>query len=388
MKWFPRQVRVLALVVAAGSSAVFAADAPENTWRQLHSTDFSRFAANLRTAGFPEETIGLLISQDVTRRFEERERALQPSVHSAEELRSFWTPERREAWLQLRKEKNELLRSVLGIAPDVVAATDWVAANYPRLSRSDCDTIRMITEDYDQLLQRVLTQSRGHLTDFDRETIGFLEAERVQDLGRLLSAAEVIDYQIKRSRFGTFVRHQLQCFDPSPAELQTYYQLGVKHGLHLLAFGHRMGQNPEIQQAVDAELAALWSAERVATLKRARHPHYQTTFKLVDHLALPVAVADQIFDSHRQLDEDLRSMSSRRPAPVRIAVAPGERPDITAIQAQRSAERKEALTGFLDRHLAVVLSLLGETGLAEYREVNRNWIERIAAGTVVVFSFN
>lgn len=46
--------------------------------------------------------------------------------------------------------------------------------------------------------------------------------------------------------------------------------------------------------------------------------------------------------------------------------------------------RKERQPRLLERHLMEVQTVLGETGPAEYRATNRDWIGRIESGTLVI----
>lgn len=160
-------VRFLLLTHAVVALATAAA--PTAAWATFYSTDIPRYAANLRAAGCPEETIGVIISQEVNARFKAREEQLQPSTVTMKSLRADFSPERREALVQLRLEKNAILRAALGAVPQETVRVDWLPTALARLTPAQRDVVRMITDDYDVMIARVMSESFGHLLEEDRE---------------------------------------------------------------------------------------------------------------------------------------------------------------------------------------------------------------------------
>lgn len=365
--------RVPALLLACGMAvSALGSPARASSWTALYHSDPVVFAQQLRAAGFPENAVAALVGEQVQSRFVEQEQALQPSLASAAQLKLYWTPERREKLVLLRKEKNALLRAALGPLPDRRSESDWVALNLARLSIGQRETVRLILEDYDHLLERVLAETRGHFTQNDRDLIVYLESERENDLRPYLSESEIVDYQIQHSRFGAYVREELECFDVTPDEMRQYYRVGEKHRLHVLVFSLGSSERLQARRLADAELRGLWPAERFETLRRNRHHLYRTTFKLVNRLGLARSVADEVFDSRLALNTAM--------APSRLRPRSGEKSGPSG-----SPPRSDRVRTELQQHLRVVATLLGETGLAEYVSVHGAWIEPMKQGSAVWF---
>ncbi len=113
----------------------------------------------------------------------------------------------------------------------------------------------MITDDYDVMIARVMTESFGHLLEEDREKLRFLEAERSVDLGQWLTPDEITDFELAKTSCGRIARTELKLFDPTPEQLRTYYRLGRKHGVEIEGLGRNLGRIMETQRALHAALA-------------------------------------------------------------------------------------------------------------------------------------
>src|SRR3954463_8923848 len=124
----------LACLVLVFNPSARAADVPTGAWAKIYSSDIPSYAANLRAAGVPAETVGVLISQEINARFKEREQELEPSLTSLQTLKEGWSAERREALVKLKREKNDLLRATLGAVPNETAKIELL---YPSLASAN-----------------------------------------------------------------------------------------------------------------------------------------------------------------------------------------------------------------------------------------------------------
>lgn len=346
-------------LVALFSRPSSAGEASLAVWTKIYSTDVSVFAANLRAAGVPEATVGLLVSQEINARFKEREQALEPSLRSLATLKEGWSAERREALVQLKREKNDLLRATLGAVPNETAKVEPLPASLAAATVQQREMVRLILEDYYAMAARVHTESRGYLFDEDREKLNFLEGELNADLAKVLGPEKSLDYQIERDPSVRSLRQRLELFKPTLQEMRDIYLARRSSGLDIEARNRNSSRLTETQKAMLAEIKQRWSPERYAEYTRLASSLYQQIFHLVRRLNLPPEVADQIFESHKQTCE--------KPWAALQASRSGQQPGADAMARSASAKAVFDLAKQVAAdHCALVKSLLGEAGYAEY----------------------
>ncbi|HWA08715.1 MAG TPA: hypothetical protein VG838_04525 [Opitutaceae bacterium] len=390
----------LALAALTLSRPAFAADAaspaqaaPTGLWATLYSEDIPTYAANLRLAGGPEATIGVLIGEAINLRFAEREKALQPSILSLQSLREEFTPERREALLQLRIEKNALFRAVFGHSIQLAGSFNWTAGGLARLTVAERDTVSMIMGDYDTMISRVLVQSQGHLMDDDREKLRFLESQRDVDLGKLLSPDEILDFNLIATAYGRTVRNYLSYFEPTTEQLRTYLALGKKHGLDYDGGGANLTRHNEEQVALHADLAKIWDAPTYEKYRRTTSGHYVYLTMLVRRLQLPLSTAEDIFASQKTATErsyELYAKARMNPPSLqdpRPGIEQVVWPAVYPANDIRTAAINDIIKITAD-HCDFVRSKLGDAGFKEYYELNSRWLEVMQAGGVARLDYS
>lgn len=380
--WIGLGMVVATIAVAAPGSGI---------WDQLYSSDLKLYADNLRAAGAPPEVVTVVISHEVNARFQERERELQPSTVTARSLRDDYSPSRREALVNLRLEKNALLRAALGHVPEAKAERVWSPRVLARLKDLERSRVQAIVDDYDAMIARVNTEARGHLLDEDREKIRFLEAERGKDLRQVLTEEEVLDYEIAETSFGRSMRSRLRLFEATQEQLRTYLRLAKKNDL---AFGPRPLGSAELEKAREAferDLALAWDPDTYARYRRTTSSHYIWLHNLVRRLGLEEAVARQIFESARRTTEEgSRLFHAANPSQV------DDRPRISGYsvvvyqsilydptRAKQVAEMSAKLKALADEHAALAKSLLGDAGFKAYIDFAGGWIESMRKGNSV-----
>jgi hypothetical protein len=387
------------LLLSHAVFALAAAAAPTGVWATFYSTDIPRYAANLRAAGCPEETVGVIISQEVNARFKAREEQLQPSTVTVKSLRADFSPERREALVQLRLEKNAVLRAALGVVPQETARIDWSPTALARLAPAQRDIVRMITDDYDVMIARVMTESFGHLLEEDREKLRFLEAERSVDLGQWLTPDEVTDFELAKTSFGRFVRTELKLFDPTPEQLRTYFRLGKKHGIEIEGLGRNLARIMESQRALRADLAEEWGPETYARYRRAISLQYSQILNLVHRLGLDESVVLEIFNAQKDTTEQGFALyeamrPSRPPGAGGASAAQAVSADRIMVSTSSGpplgprAALGDKLKALVAAHCDFVTTRLGEAGFKEYFELNRQWLTSMQNGGAVRLSYS
>ena len=373
------KTRVSGLVacVCFAASSAFAAEvreAPTGAWAKIYSADIPTYAANLRAAGMPAATVGVLISQEINARFKDREQALEPSLSSLQTLKEGWSAERREALVQLKREKNELLRATLGAVPDETAKIALIPESLATATLAQREIVRLIMEDYTAMSARVYTESRGFLLEEDREKLRYLEDELSTDLVKALGANHALDYQIDRDGYMRSMRQRLELFKPTPQEMRDIFITRRNLGLDVESKSPSPSNRLlELQKAVNEKLAMLWGAERYAVYRRASSRQYQGLYHLVRRMGLALTVADQIYDSQVSTTEGAYQKMQELRAAGPIRVTNGVRPPTPG----------DIAKALIEEHCALVKQLLGESGYAEYYQLNSRIVDVMKNGGII-----
>lgn len=364
-------MRPLPLLVAFACASLAHAAQPSGLWAQLYSPDLKQFAANLRGAGVPEETVGLLVSQAVNNRFAAREQALQPSVASVQTLREGWTAERREELLKLKQEKNDLLRSVFGQLPGETAKPAIIPPTLTHLTPPQRELVRLITEDYAAMNARVFTESRGVLLEEDREKLRYLETARDTDLVKALGEENALDYQVATNPLMKATIPRLQLFQPTPQELRDLFVVRRKYDYEIaIRTTGNPGRQQEVKKQINAELLQRWGAPRFAAYQRLGSSIYQQIYFLVQRLGKPAAIADQIYDSQLAAREGPMKMIDELRGRGPVMLKEGERPPRPGDLAKK----------LIAEHCELVKQLLGVDGYNEYYQLSSRIIDAMANG--------
>jgi hypothetical protein len=351
--------------------AIYAAEVPGGIWAKIYSSDIPTYAANLRAAGVPEATLGLLVSQEINARFKAREQALEPSLTSLQTLKEGWSAERREALVQLKREKNDLLRATLGAVPNETAKLEVISPSLASANPGKRELVRLILEDYQAMKARVSTESRGFFLEEDKAKLSYLEDELYLDLAKALGPEIALDYQIERDSFMRAVQQRLELFKPTRLELRDIFTARRNSGMDIAARNPNGGNRlAELQKATLVELEKRWGPERYAEYARLASLIYQQSYHLVRRLGLPLEIADQLFDSRKAMVEKgwkLHEQVVGKGPVIRVSGSPGTRPLLP------SEFMKQAVA----EHCELAKRLLGEAGYQEYYGLNSGWIQSI-----------
>lgn len=110
---------------------------PAFDWRIVETTDYKKYAANLRALGFPEELVQTIVIADINKLYEPRETALRPKVipfdAPVSQRQTKVTQEDLDRMHQLREvqmEKQAAVKDILGIYVPRDTITTPTARNY------------------------------------------------------------------------------------------------------------------------------------------------------------------------------------------------------------------------------------------------------------------
>lgn len=209
-------------------------------WRDIESTDYAVYIANLRDIGCPEQTIRDIIIADVNAVYA-RKRATE--LVTAEQ--QWWRSEPDTSVLraaaqkaqELEEERRALLTSLLGSSwetGDLVSiprpSRPGVALDGPILGSLPAETKKSIQEvnaHSQERLQAYLEAQSRIGKNPDPIELAKLRQQTRNDLAHLLSPPELEEYLLRYSQNANDLRAQfgqLRFFDPSPDEFRAVFR--------------------------------------------------------------------------------------------------------------------------------------------------------------------
>lgn len=330
--------------------------------RLFDTRDLPTLARQLRASGLDEASVGEVIRTLARERFaahwQEQSRqiaktpfwkSLRPSDYESEESK--------EATRQYR----ELVREALGPGADTPGTDSaaMVPLGLEELSGEKRTATLKIVKDYDELRNQIMmkaisTGSRLALTTEDTERLNYLEKQKAEDLGKVLTSLELENYYIRNSPASEILRMQLAGFSPTEAEFRTLFRLlqQTDSPSTMSAAVADYTQQSKTLQSFQDQIATYFGPERAAEYKLATDPATSNLTRLVTRLELPLSTVPQL----SQISQD---------AKTRIGA-------IQADTALSPAEKRAQLTALQTDHTRRVTALLGPTGAAAYNTVSGN----------------
>jgi hypothetical protein len=340
------------------------------TLAALDPTHLTTYITARRSAGLPPHLVRALVNAELNERFKAREDALKPKRTPA----NYWEPddyyeqnqdtlENRLARIDLRREKDDLRRQLLGEDPPRPDDTNPI----PVAKR---ESVRRISEDYDAMIQQINTESRGTPLASDREKLAFLRAEKEKEIRALLTPEEYAAHDLRTSDVSRQLRWQLGAFNPSEEEFLRIHAL--------MRADPELSRNPDnsygdedwkrrraAEKNLRDTLRAELGPERYKDYERAKDYGYQQLAQLNKRLNLPPAVINEIHDQKTTV-----------PAAA-IAIAKDPSRDLAA--------KRAAITQLVaDTRRKITDSLGAEAGETYLKRGNLHWLTNLQSGHISV----
>ncbi len=224
----PRTIPAKTAADSATATASADPTAPRGfVWRTPASdADYRRLADDLRAAGFPPRLIATLV----------RDLYLQNSL-------SRLRPEDTPFWQQFSAERSKEMQAAYRdlqpaldrlLGPDARASLllDPISRlrRYGTLPDAKIDAIAKIERDYTDMQQDVYrsTDRTGFSTDAfrsQRDQTKLLNAEKLADLAKILTPAELADYELHNSETSSSLARSLSGLDVTPEQFAALYPL-------------------------------------------------------------------------------------------------------------------------------------------------------------------
>jgi len=295
------------------------------SWRELESTDYPTYVANLREIGCPEQTIRDVIIADINALYARR-RASELLTSEQQWWRSEPDPEVLEAAAEkskaLEDERRGLLTRLLGAnweAGDIVSlprpSQPGVVLDGPVLGSLPSETkqaIQMVNLQSQEKLQDYLEAQRAAGKNPDPVELAKLRQQTRDDLKRILPPSQLEEYLLRysqnandwRAQFG-----QLKFFDPTPDEFRAVFRATdvLDQQIQLLADAtdaNSLSQRKILEDQRENALKTALGAERYEDYRLLQQPAYRDAVTLAEDAGAPEA-AKTIFQINQATATEL-----------------------------------------------------------------------------------
>ena len=206
-------------------------------WTEVESADYKEYIARLRGVRCPEETIRDIIIADVNKLYAPREAPLKVAGDADESVSSDrarrWAPfERRKQLREIQREKNALLKELLGIDLPLDPLRMRGSRNYEMfeaafkaLPAGKRELVQQIQENYweasDSLKDKHNNQrTAGYLTEYRQ-----INLDRKEKLAQALAPEELEEYEMRTSNVGQNLQYALEGFNATEEEFKAIFRI-------------------------------------------------------------------------------------------------------------------------------------------------------------------
>ena len=360
--------------------AALAAGGRSMNWRMLESTNYVTYIDNLLAFGCPEETVQDIIIADIAKLYAQRRAQLRAHLQPYK----FWqtadpvngtpaTPELQQGLRSLEKEQRDLVRELLGVdlRKELAIYTgeddDNGADDYAFLPAEKQQSVRSVTDKYDELEQEIYSRSRGLMLDEDQEALKQLQRQRRAELAAVLTPEELDEYDLRHSETANNMRTQLAGFQPTEDEFRRIFRIQKSYDDNFeQAFDSRDDTAVEVkaraqqdaQAALNAEMQKILGPARFAEYQRAQDMDYRALLQLGERFELPTEVANRVY--------------SMKLAAEQYKLQVETNPNITDTQ---RAQTIAALARETERS---VTATLGDQAVKTYQKTGGQWLGNLA----------
>ena len=339
----------------------------------------------LREGGLPDETVRMLVSASIWKRYSDRMKALQPKP---DEKSAWWknendwygskmTREQRAEMRRLQREAQDESVRILGPSPDNQGWGGWQDTRLSFLPESKRKTFHEIDQDYQELIQEAQQEMQGFTLPSDAEKIRFLQEEKKRDLAAILTPQELADYELRMSPTAQQLRWKMTRFDGTEEEYRKIFAVQQAHDAtrQLDAWGNPMNpgatdwkQRQEEEKQVNARIKEALGADRYADYIRSQNHEYQQLAAATKRLSLPPETTNEVFNLRTTVSTESQ----------RIA----DNPNLTYDQ------KKQELAALAQKTREQVRTRLGDEASQVYLKNGMNWLNQVEQGNVITFSEN
>jgi hypothetical protein len=371
-----------AVAPAAESKATAAikrepSSSPPFSWRQIESAEYKQYIANLRGVGCPEQTIRDIILADVNKLYAEREAPLKakPAVAGKNAPTEVAVPadelEKRRQLREIQMEKRNVIKELLGIDLPLDLLPSSGSRNYSAyelalklLPAEKRDQIQLLQEGYWRQSDALKAKYNNKRTpEYLEEYRAISDAHR-QELAKVLTPAELENYEIRTSTSANRLGQQLVNFSPSEEEFRQIFRATRDYDDKVAtltgpgvdpAADKKFVQQERAAAASerDEQLRAALGEQRYSEYQRAQDAKYRNLVRVAERYNLPQETVMQAYE--------LEKTFASQPA----VSAEGNAVVFDGGNALKQGPNREALQQLNEQLIAV----LGDKAAKAYRRV-------------------
>jgi LysM repeat protein len=280
------------------------------SWREVESTDYPTYIANLRDIGCPEQTIRDIIIADVNGMYS-RKRATE--LLTAEQ--QWWRSEPDPAVLQAAAEKSRALEDERRTLLVRLLGTNWESGDIvslPRPSRPgivlDGQVLGNLPSETKQAIEEISLRSQDKLQAYlddqqkqgknpDLAEIAKLRLQTRLDLQKILTPTQLEEFLLRYSQNANDLRNdlgQLRFFNATPDEFRAVFRATdtLDQQIQLLADAtdpNSVAQRKALETQRDNAIKTALGAKRYAEYQQLQDPVYRDAYALAQQAGTPEA---------------------------------------------------------------------------------------------------
>lgn len=292
------------------------------SWRDIESTNFINYVANLRGIGCPESTIRDIIVADINQLFARR-RATEVVTPEQQWWRADPAEEVLDTALErleaLDTERRTMLTALLG--PDWDTAERHFDAPSPRsnldgpvlgeLSDSARQAVWSIeSRDRRRWQEIVATAEREGRTIDPAEEVRFRDRTR-EELAGVLTPAQLEEYELRHSRVAGQLREALRGFDATPDEFRSLFRASGPLAAELNQLEGRedvtsVKRRQELETALGLATREALGAGRFELYRLSRDIGFRQARQTVEGLGAAPEVVLPLYELNRMAEQERR----------------------------------------------------------------------------------
>ena len=354
-------------------------------WSQVESTNYVVYIENLRAIHCPERVIRSLIASELADLYvQQRQQLLAPwqgliwdeaarVLRSPEKWEKQMEPTRKEMEqkdTQLKEEKNQLLKILLGDAPSAPEQSPPKQARVPDalagyLTEEKQKQVGEIDKKYGKLMVELYEKNRGKPSTERRAQSEELDRQKRQEIQSFMTPGEFDEYRLRTSNASS-LRQQVYGFDATPDELRELARKKMEFDEAHPApqegnSAEVKAQREEWQKTkiqLDDQYKSVLGADRFAAFQRSQEGDYHDILRVVERCELPAENATRVFDMKRAFEETAQQLRQN-----------------TTLNEEERALALEVIRQETER---TVRQTLGDRGFQTYLRYRGDWLDRSA----------
>ncbi|MBI3850680.1 MAG: hypothetical protein HY298_10480 [Verrucomicrobia bacterium] len=339
------------------------------TWREVESSDYPTYIANLRDIGCPEQTIRDIIVADVNQLYAQKRATeimtadqqwwrSQPDTNlvaaAAAKLRALEAE--RRALLTRLLGPNWEPPELTGVFTNLPPSKSGVVLNGPVLGALSAETkeaVQAISARAAERAQAYLEAQRAEGKSPDPAELARLRQQTRDELSRILTPQQVEEFLLRYSANAATLRNELRGFDVTPDEFRNLFRArdAIDQQIALYYSGDdpaSLQQRKQLEAQRDAAMKQALSPDRLELYQLSKDPGFQQAQATAQKYGTPPEAVLPLYRINQAVEQEQQ----------RIRTDP-------TLSAEQRLEQLQAVRADHEKSL---LAILGEDGFKRYQQ--------------------